>query len=330
MPQTAVQTATVPRHPQPKWLKSPVLFYEGKLAEIRKHIPDFERRAFGLTHPQGNLSSLNGQLDMVVRRPFGKDQNFLPVGVVSKDYTLVPHSSVLDAAATALEAAKLPSAELNAQLAITEYGERMSLSVFLPAKYHFDPGDDEPMALRLECVNSVDGSTNFRAFVGWFRFVCFNGLIIGVTRFEVRRRHKGDFGHWNVGEALSSGLRQSETDKRNFEQWRKTPMFADRLEPWIDGKLRKRWGFKAAARAYHIAQSGHDAEIDGEYTDNKPTTIRVRQAKHVPGAPAECRNLFDVSQILAWLAKERRDVQEQLEWRGQIPGLLKALGTIRL
>ncbi|GAG99015.1 unnamed protein product, partial [marine sediment metagenome] len=37
------------------------------------------------------------------------------------------------------------------------------------------------------------------------------------------------------------------------------------------------------------------------------------------------RNAFDVSQILAWLAKERKDFQEQLNWRQQIPGLMKKL-----
>jgi hypothetical protein len=32
-----------------------------------------------------------------------------------------------------------------------------------------------------------------------------------------------------------------------------------------------------------------------------------------------------VSQVLAWLAKERRDVQEQVDWREQIPGLLERM-----
>ena len=36
-------------------------------------------------------------------------------------------------------------------------------------------------------------------------------------------------------------------------------------------------------------------------------------------------NVFDVSQVLAWLAKERRDLHEQLEWREQIPKLLAPL-----
>ena len=36
-----------------------------------------------------------------------------------------------------------------------------------------------------------------------------------------------------------------------------------------------------------------------------------------------CRSLFDRSQVLAWLAGDRADIQEQLSWREQIAGLLK-------
>jgi hypothetical protein len=32
-----------------------------------------------------------------------------------------------------------------------------------------------------------------------------------------------------------------------------------------------------------------------------------------------------VAQSLAWLAKERRDVQERLEWKQQIPELVRPL-----
>jgi hypothetical protein len=43
--------------------------------------------------------------------------------------------------------------------------------------------------MRLECFNSVDGSTKFQAFMGWYRFVCSNGLIVGITQVDMRRRH---------------------------------------------------------------------------------------------------------------------------------------------
>lgn len=245
--------------------------------------------------------------------------------MVSKDYALVPHTTVLDVATQALDAAKIAPSDVKAELKITEYGERMALSLYLPDKFRFDPGDGHPMALRLECLNSVDGSTRFRALMGWFRFVCSNGLIIGVTRSDMRRRHVGDFQIQDIGKVLTSGIEESETEKRNFEKWRNTPFTLKRLAPWVEDPLRKGWGFKAATRTFHIARTGTDVNIAGQYKGSTPTTIAVQETRPVPGAPRESQNLYDVSQILAWLAKERRDIQEQLEWREGIPGLMDSL-----
>jgi hypothetical protein len=268
---------------------------------------------------------MNKRLDTIVRRPFGDDPNFIPVGVVSKEYSLVPHSDVLNVAEEALCAAKIAPEEVKAELKITQYGERMALSLYLPDRFSFDPGDNHPMAMRLECFNSVDGSTRFRALMGWFRFVCSNGMVIGVTRSDVRRRHVGDLGLDDVAAVLASGINESANERQNFEQWREKQIRLNDLVPWIDKDLRTGWGFKAAARLYHICRSGHDCEIVGPYKDNTPVTIPVREADKVPGAPAESKNLYDVSQALAWLAKERRDVQEQLVWREKIHSLLAPL-----
>jgi len=90
---------------QPKWFNSPVSFHEGTLKDIRAFVPEFERRSFALT------------------------QSYIPVGVVSKGYTLVPHLAVLDVAEKALAAAKIAPEEVDAELSLTEYGERMELSL---------------------------------------------------------------------------------------------------------------------------------------------------------------------------------------------------------
>lgn len=325
MTQTAHRAQETEGDRRPKWFNSPVTFYEGTLTDIRIHIPAFERRPFRLPQAEGETLCPNKRLDTIVRLPFGEDKTVIPVGVVSKDYALVPHTVVLDEATKALEAAKIAPSAVKAELKITEYGERMALSLYLPDKYRFDPGDGHPMALRLECLNSVDGSTRFRAIMGWFRFVCSNGLIIGVTRSDMRRRHIGDFQIQDIGRVLTSGLNESEAEKKNFEKWRKTPITLKRLAPWSDGALRKGWGFKAETRAFHIARSGEDAKIVGQYKGSTPTTIAVRTLEPVPGAPKESRTLYDISQILAWLAKERRDIQEQLKWRERIPGLMESL-----
>jgi len=309
----------------PKWFNLPVTFFTGTLTEIRKRIPDFERRPFSITTNGSEQLRSNARLDTIVRLPFSEDNAVVPVGIVSKEYALVKHTTVIDEAVEALESINIKIGDVKAELTLTEYGERMYLSLYLPDKFRFDPGDGHPMALRLECQNSVDGSTRFRALMGWYRLVCSNGLIIGVTRSDMHRRHIGDFQIQDIRMVLTAGLKDSEEERKNSENWRKTPIKPERLIKWCEVPLRKEWGFKAATRAYHIAQSGSDVKIIGQYNGYKPTTIKVEKAEHVPGAPRKSENLFDASQILAWLAKERRDIQEQLEWRERIPGLMDQL-----
>lgn len=310
---------------QMKWLNSPVTHHEGSLDFIRPLIPRFERSGFSSVLPGGAQTCQNRRLDTIVRQPIGEDKLLVPVGVVSKDYTLVQHSEVLDVAAQAMEEAKIPMAGVRATLKITEFGERMALGLFLPSKYNFDPGDGHPMALRLECLNSVEGSTRFRALLGWFRLICSNGMVIGVTRFNMRRRHVGVFNLGDIGEVLSAGLEEAETEKRNFERWRKMKIPPDRLRRWTEDILWKRWGFKAATRAFNISRTGKDVEIVGRYKGATPTAIAVRETHPVPGVPVSSSTLFDLSQILAWLAQDRRDLQEQLEWREQITDILTSL-----
>lgn len=316
---------SAPETNRPKWFNSPVMYHEGAIAGLRQLLPTFERRGFGLAMTDPQFARLNQRLDTVVRLPSRGNAYRVPVGVVSKSYQLLQHTEVLDFACDVLRKAQLPLDRVHAVLGLTEYGERMELSLRLPEKYDFDPGDGHPMALRLECWNSVDGSTRFRALMGWFRVVCSNGLIIGVTQSDFRRRHAGDIQLEDIGTVLSSGLRSAQTETARFKAWRATGVTPERIKTWVDRDVYKTWGFKAAARAYHIANTGHDATIVGTYAKQTPTTISVSSSDAVPGTPGQSRNLYDLSQILAWLAKERRDIQEQLEWRGQIAGLMGAL-----
>jgi hypothetical protein len=304
---------------------SPATIHKGNIHHIRRFIPSFDRMPFGLTQPVQGRSRINNRLETIVRLPIGEDDELVPVGVVSKDYVLLQHTAVVDAAQEAIEGAGIEIAEVTAHLRITEFGERIALSLILPSKFNFDPGDGNAMALRLECFNSVDCSTRFRVVVGWFRLVCSNGLMVGMTRSDIRRRHVGDFQIDDVGTVLMAGLTQAEIEKTVLRKWMKIPVKIDQIGAWVSRTVRDAWGFKAATRAYHIARSGSDVKIAGQYKSQSPTTIAVQELKPVPGSQKGCTNLFDVSQVLAWLAKERKDVQEQIEWREQIPKLLESL-----
>jgi hypothetical protein len=201
----------------------------------------------------------------------------------------------------------------------------MALSLHLPDTYLFDPGDRYPMTMRLECFNSVDGSTRFRASMGWYRLVCSNGLVMRVTGSESDRRHVGDLQLAQISPILIAGMNDYKGERDTLARWRNIEVEATVLKGWIDTQLRKLWGFKAAARAFHIAISGRDVKVLGPYKGYSPTTIRVEPSSAVPGSPERSTSLFDVSQILAWLAKERTDIQEQMDWREQIPALIAPL-----
>ena len=47
-------------------------------------------------------SRLNERLDTIVRKPTADDRTYVPVGVVSKEYTLVQHDEIVDIAEEAL------------------------------------------------------------------------------------------------------------------------------------------------------------------------------------------------------------------------------------
>ncbi len=114
-------------------------------------------------------------------------------------------------------------------------------------------------------------------------------------------------------------------ERDTLVRWRDVEVNAADLRAWVDTHLKAYWGFKAAARAFHISRSGCDVTVIGPYNGHSPTNIPVETSETVPGSPEKSTSLFDISQILAWLAKERTDIQEQMAWREQIPALIGLL-----
>ena len=299
-----------------KWSSLKVTHHAGSIADVAAHVPTFER-----------WSTANAQFDWIVRRPLPGERLSEPVPVagVRKTYELVQHRSVIEAAVKALDAAGIAPSDVEAELATTTCGERIALSLRLPERYSFDPGDGHEMALRFECLNSVDGSSRLRALVGWYRLVCCNGLIVGTTHADVRMRHSGACDLAEISSALTSGIAAAQEEKGRLAAWRHFYIDPQRVATWVDGPVRNTWGFKAATRAWHILRCGTDAIVTGPWRDTLPTTVDVQPGNAVPGQPARSENLYDIAQALAWLARQRRDFREQFRWREQIPELLAML-----
>lgn len=114
-------------------------------------------------------------------------------------------------------------------------------------------------------------------------------------------------------------------EKKTLQNWIDTPLKSEKLAPWIDGPVAKRWGVKAAARALHIAKTGRDAEIVPFLEKVPPSQKEVRIGEPVPGSSKPAKNLYALSQVLTWLASQRHDVEDQLMWQRDVPELMQSL-----
>jgi len=309
-----------------RWKGAPVVEKTGVIAEIMPLLPEFDTRMLSISGE--GLSVLNPSYRVVYRKPTADADLPLPVGVVSRKYRLVQHAKVLEVAVNALNKAGVNTDDLQVQLRITENGERMSLGLLFPDDQRYSvslKGNGDTMRLRLQCLNSVDGSVRFMAFLGWYRFVCSNGMMVGITKLDIRQRHYIGLDIDRVGAVLSHGLPLLEREKKLYVRWRNAGVEADGARGWIDGPLRKRWGVKLAARTFHIVRTGSDADFALPFERGKPSDKTMIATKSVPGLHGPAANAFDVSQALSWLAKERRNVQEQVELMMEIPEMMEEL-----
>ena len=113
--------------------------------------------------------------------------------------------------------------------------------------------------------------------------------------------------------------------KTLFDRWVRTKITDQAYEEWIEGTVRKTWGLKAAVRAYHIGRRGVDVQIEKMLRGSPVKTIPVKDKGTVIGALTGSLNIFAISQVLTWLAGDRGEFQEQLDWKSQVYEMLTKL-----
>ena len=181
------------------------------------------------------------------------------------------------------------------------------------------------MALTFECFNSVDGSVPLFAVVGWLRFVCSNGLVVGTVAARVKQKHLPPLAIEEISDVLAEGTESALADREIFAQWGSIRDSRDQLQKWVDGPLAEAWGPLAAARVHGIATTGLDGKPVPPWRMAKPHTWSVWDGQPVPGTSAPCGDAYQLAQVLSWVASRRRNVAQRLQWRGQIQTLMADL-----
>ena len=59
--------------------------------------------------------------------------------------------------------------------------------------------------------------------------------------------------------------------------------------------------------------------------NRRPSEIQTKALGRVAGVDAPVDNIFGVNQVLSWIAGQRSELIEDLEWRSQVPDLVGKL-----
>jgi hypothetical protein len=317
-------------HPrQPTWAGEPVRRFACALRDLPASLPRVERRpllASPVAGPPGRpLPAAHRYRDLVVRLPFAGDPRLLPVAVVSKRYTLVQHADVAARLRAALVSAACAGDDQPCDVALTEYGGRLHVSVPVrPPGWRRAVGD-AAMELRVHAVNGVDGVTALHVWLGWLRLVCDNGLAVPAPRGGTWQAHVASLQLDQIPAAIAGGLEAADRDAARWEQWLRVRVGAAALDAWADNLVTPRWGLTAAARLLHIVRTGRDARLARGRPGLPASAREVIAGPEVPGSAPPNDNLFRVGQALAWVAKSRAEVDARFEREHEIHGMLVPL-----
>jgi hypothetical protein len=291
---------------------------------LSKLIPKFQLADFVAE----DSAPANPYLKTVVRQPLSVAERPIPVGVVSSSYSLIQHSSVVEKCFEGLRRVDIEPKGLKCDLGLTELGEWMNFRVYFGEQYSYRPADGHKLGLRLECFNSVDGSSRLIVCVGWLRLVCRNGIVIWEAQQELKDIHNAHLDLDRVAKMVADSLGKVDADQRRIRDWEARAITVEHLERWSDKNVTEAWGKNAACRVFHICRGGFDVEIADRFVGGRASQKAVKQIAAVPGAAIPARNLYDASQALSWVASNRNNSEERLDWQVTVPSLVSQLSAL--
>ena len=321
------------RNDRLKWNSRSILEGNGQIGDLRQEIPQFAEAPFSV-EDRGE----NKYLRLIVREPLKEGQGFLfpsnnqeelqiPVATVSKRYKLVQHRHIVMSLEMALKRVGLNPERLEVGLTLTEYGECMQISFFMPndSPYAFNLGNEDHV-LQVNALNSVDKTTKLEINLTWYSLNSQTGML---ARRDARLKKI----HLKSSKSLESVIKgfleeqlaQASEDIQRFREWYQIKVSFEQLshakpspsqiEHWIKRFVARRWGEHSAKRVYRIAREGMDL----------PNPHESQYTNPVLSSFAPVRNAYDISQVLSWIASQEGTIQNQHARRMDIPDLMEAL-----
>ncbi|MYF56718.1 hypothetical protein F4225_13460 [Candidatus Poribacteria bacterium] len=237
------------------WHGREVQIHIGSISDLLKKIPEFGRYPF-CTDPDFE----NEYLDVITREPHLESSGYVPVAAVSKEYGFVTHHEVINTVLSALGDFVEDPHSLKAELWLSKYGARMWIKFLLP-NYEFDPGDAYPIVLKVNCLNSVDKSIAIRLDLSWYREESDTEMIGRSEKWY----HTKSFKTKKIKEVFANQFRRFSKEESLYKKWYETKLDWNSVVKWLNKTVANKWQGSTAVRAYHIAKTGIDVEVNEAY-----------------------------------------------------------------
>jgi len=116
-----------------------------------------------------------------------------PLGIVSDEYGLVKHGTVVD---SLREAGK--KYNVQEKISVTNYGANLFYQMTFP-KVEMEVKKNDIIRMQMIARNSYNGMNSLRIVFGALRLVCLNGMVIAQKFMQFSYRHIGDVGGMTNG-----------------------------------------------------------------------------------------------------------------------------------
>ena len=311
-----------PKEPMESIHRTQGSFNEGSFGEIRNKLCTFSRKPFKTEIGE------NEDLDEIINT-----SNGVPVGVVSKSYSLIQHHDLLNAIEFSFKSLGFDINKAELKLSTTKYNERIWLRIQFADDYKFDPGDGHPLTPKLHVLNSVNGETPLELRLGWYRLICKNGLLCLDNKQTYKRRHISSLEFKSIENHLGNSVDIFSKEKEIYKKWKETRISFDTdskiLRDWIDTSVSKTWNDSISQRVYSILTTARDGKIrKRQYpkSEGKKDSylIRFSSGFDVPGAKP-VQNMYDVANALSWVSSHQNSLQDQYKMMRQVPQMLTSL-----
>lgn len=170
------------------------------------------------------LSDLTGRPDRDLQAVVRKDTDTV-LAVHGQRYSLIKNDEVyarVDSAIRESEALDTEGMRIEDSVAY-EGGRSIRSYIFPEHKISIGRGRRDVTNLRLNVINSYDGSTNLRINMGGYRVVCANGMVVGNDVSNYVARHTSGFDVNEVKQRVAASVENFVKMGDKWRMWSKEP-----------------------------------------------------------------------------------------------------------